>query len=44
VNGGVKNVLNHYQQDIDQGELRDADYIYGPSLPRTYFIDINLKI
>ena len=44
VNGGVKNVLNHYQQDIDQGELRDADYIYGPSLPRTYFIGINLKI
>lgn len=44
VNGGVKNVLNQYQQDLDKGELRDADYIYGPSQPRTWFIGMSLKI
>lgn len=44
VNGGVKNVLNQYQQDLDKGELRDADYIYGPTMPRTYFIGLSLRI
>ncbi|MGL4493873.1 MAG: TonB-dependent receptor, partial [Tannerellaceae bacterium] len=38
VSAGVKNVFNAYQKDFDQGELRDAGYIYGPSLPRSYFV------
>lgn len=38
VSAGVKNVFNAYQKDFDQGELRDAGYIYGPSLPRSYFL------
>ena len=41
---GVKNMLDQFQRDIDQGMNRDASYIYGPSLPRTYFISLNLKI
>ena len=41
---GVKNMLDQFQPDIDQGMNRDASYIYGPSLPRTYFISLNLKI
>ena len=44
LNAGVQNVLNQYQQDLDQGELRDADYIYGPSQPRTWFVGFALKI
>lgn len=44
VNGGVKNVLNQYQSDLDKGVMRDADYTYGPATPRTYFIGIDLKI
>lgn len=44
INGGVKNILNSFQPDLDQGEHRDAGYIYGPILPRSYFFGINLKI
>ena len=41
---GVKNILDQFQRDIDKGELRDASYIYGPSMPRTYFVGMSLKI
>ena len=44
INAGVKNVLDHFQKDIDKGMDRDAGYIYGPAAPRTYFAGINLKI
>lgn len=44
INAGVKNVLDHFQKDIDKGMDRDAGYIYGPASPRTYFAGINLKI
>lgn len=43
VNAGVKNIFNSYQRDFDSGVERDAGYIYGPALPRTYFIGLNLK-
>ncbi len=41
--GGVKNIFNAYQTDFDTGKNRDSNYIYGPSLPRTFFIGIKLK-
>ena len=44
VSGGVKNVLDMYQRDLDKGENRDADYIYGPTQPRTYFVGLRLKL
>ena len=44
VNAGVKNLLDHFQRDIDQGMDRDAGYVYGPATPRTFFAGINLKI
>ena len=44
INAGVKNVLDHFQKDIDRGMDRDAGYIYGPAAPRTYFVGINVKI
>ncbi len=39
---GVKNIFNAYQNDLDVGETKDAGYIYGPSLPRTYFFGVKL--
>ncbi len=41
---GIKNVLDQYQKDIDKGEKRDAGYIYGPTVPRTYFAGLALKL
>lgn len=38
VNAGVQNITNAYQKDFDKGWNRDSDYIYGPSLPRSYFV------
>ncbi|MFZ4262535.1 TonB-dependent receptor [Sphingobacterium sp. HJSM2_6] len=33
--GGVQNMFNSFQKDLDRGALRDSNYIYGPSRPRT---------
>lgn len=41
--GGIKNITNAYQDDFDTGKNRDSNYIYGPSLPRTFFVGIRLK-
>lgn len=43
-NAGVMNVFNSYQRDLDKGEFRDAKYVYGPSLPRTYFVGLKLDL
>ena len=40
--GGVKNLSNAYQNDFDTGKNRDSGYIYGPALPRTFFIGLRL--
>ena len=42
LNGGVQNIANSFQQDLDKGEYRDAGYFYGPTQPRTYFVGIKL--
>ncbi len=41
---GIKNILNAYQTDFDQGKNRDSNYIYGPNLPRTLFIGLKIKM
>lgn len=43
VSGGVKNIFNSYQQDLDKGVLRDAGYVYGPSIPRSLFIGVKFS-
>ena len=43
LNGGVRNILNSYQRDFDQGPARDSGYIYGPSLPRSIFVGAKLS-
>ena len=40
VNAGVRNILNSYQNDFDRGAARDSGYIYGPSIPRSYFFGV----
>ncbi len=38
VSAGVQNIFDAFQSDQDKGKNRDSDFIYGPSLPRSYFI------
>jgi outer membrane receptor for ferrienterochelin and colicins len=40
--GGVKNFTNAYQDDFDTGKNRDSGYIYGPAMPRTFYIGLRL--
>ena len=40
LNGGIQNILNEFQQDLDKGVYRDSGYFYGPTQPRTYFFGI----
>ena len=42
LNGGVQNIFNAFQQDLDKGTYRDSGYFYGPTQPRTYFIGVKL--
>lgn len=44
LSGGVKNILNSFQRDLDQGVTRDAGYIYGPSMPRSYFVGLKFTV
>ncbi|MFK8288905.1 TonB-dependent receptor domain-containing protein [Capnocytophaga canimorsus] len=41
---GMKNLFNQYQKDFDKGAERDPAYIYGPSLPRTFFAGVKIKM
>ena len=41
---GVKNIFDQYQKDFDKGKDRDADYIYGPQHPRTFFVGLTLSL
>ena len=44
LNAGIKNILDSYQRDLDYGPDKDAAYIYGPSLPRTYFAGVKFYL
>lgn len=41
--GGVQNLFNAYQDDFDQGVDRDSGYVYGPSLPRSWFLGAKIS-
>lgn len=41
---GIKNLTDAYQNDLDYGDTRDPGYVYGPSQPRTWFLNFNLNI
>jgi len=40
--GGVKNIFDEYQTDFDSGKNRDSNYVYGPGMPRTFFIGLKI--
>lgn len=42
LNGGVQNIFDVFQKDLDKGKYRDSKYFYGPTQPRTYFIGIKI--
>ena len=42
LNTGIQNILNSFQNDFDSGADRDSGYIYGPTLPRTFFFGVKL--
>jgi outer membrane receptor for ferrienterochelin and colicins len=44
LNGGIQNIFNSFQKDFDTGETRDAGYMYGPSLPRSFFAGLKLML
>ncbi len=43
IHTGMNNLFNSYQNDFDTGLNRDPAYVYGPSLPRTFFIGLRIK-
>lgn len=42
LNAGVQNILDSFQKDFDHGADRDSGYIYGPTLPRTFYFGVKL--
>ena len=42
INGGVQNIFNEFQKDLDKGVFRDSGYFYGPTQPRTFFVGIKI--
>ena len=42
LNGGIQNMFNKFQKDLDKGTFRDSNYFYGPTQPRTYFVGLKL--
>jgi len=43
VNAGIQNIFDSYQDDFDKGAHRDAGYIYGPGIPRSYFVGCKIS-
>lgn len=44
LNCGVENIFDAYQSDADKGKNRDSDFVYGPDLPRSYFLGIKVGL
>ncbi len=44
INAGVKNLFDSYQRDLDFGAAKDSAYIYGPSMPRAFFVGVKLTL
>ena len=42
LNAGAQNIFNSFQKDFDSGADRDSGYMYGPTLPRTFFFGVKL--
>lgn len=44
LNGGIKNIFDDFQNDMDAGAFRDSVYTYGPMAPRTYFLGLKFTL
>lgn len=42
LNGGVQNIFNAFQRDLDRGTFRDSNYFYGPTQPRVFFVGMKM--
>jgi outer membrane receptor for ferrienterochelin and colicins len=42
IGAGVLNLFDSYQDDVERGVDRDANYIYGPIRPRTFTFTLGL--
>ena len=42
--GGIKNILNSYQETFDIGKNRDSNFVFGPAQPRTFFVGLKWSI
>lgn len=42
LSGGVQNLFDSFQRDFSTGPTRDADFVYGPLRPRTFFMGIKI--
>ena len=42
LNAGAQNIFNSFQKDFDSPADRDSGYMYGPTLPRTFFLGVKL--
>ena len=38
-----KNILDQHQKDIDVGAEKDSQYLYGPVLPRSFYLGVKLS-
>lgn len=41
--GGIKNILNAYQDNFDTGKNRDSNFVYGPALPRMVYLGVKVR-
>lgn len=44
LNAGIQNIFNSYQSDFDTGAGRANNYIYGPGMPRTFFVGTKIML
>ena len=43
LNAGIQNMFNSFQKDFDSGADRDSGYMFGPTLPRCFYLGIKLE-
>ena len=43
LNAGVQNMFNSFQRDFDSGADRDSGYMFGPTLPRCFYLGVKLE-
>ena len=43
LNLGVQNMFDSFQRDFDSGADRDSGYMFGPTLPRCFYLGVKLE-